>query len=161
MARAYKILESLNPQLHLFLRKNKDKLKHMHRAPKADYDALFTTKGFSLADLAPYGLAFEQPGSQLRNSFIGLFKIAQYSVWIYGTMPFVIEGEEVSDEEIERRLDILTRAQQEALLEVYPQIIGPRISPRNNAIWVAEKPQNQEMSSKSQDGVRKPVSVAA
>ena len=145
MAKAYSVLERLSPELYLFLRENKDKLKHMHRTPKADYDALFTTKGFSLLDLAQYGLAFEQPGSQLRNSFVGLFRIAQYSVWIYGTMPFVIEGEEVSDEEIERRLDILTRAQQEALLEVYPQVIGARISPRNNAIWVARKPIRDEV----------------
>lgn len=135
--------------------------EHMRRLTKQEYDRIFCVKGFKLRDLSRYGLSFEQPDSQLKNSLVGLFRIAQYDVWIEGTMPVVRPDEVVSEHELERRLDLVTVSQQVALLEVYPEMIGRRISPRNNAIWVAEKPLNYKVSVELRDGVRRPVPIAA
>lgn len=121
--------------------------KRMRRLSKAEYDTFFNN--FKLIDLSYFGLAFEQPDSQLQNSIRGLWLIAQYEMWINGTMQAKRENELVDPEEYQRRLDLVTSVQQEALLEVYPKMIGPKISPRNNAIWVAKKPDYPDVTTRA------------
>ena len=117
----------------------------MQRLSKRDYDELFKEVGFNLLDLEPFSLSMEDEGSQLKTTINGLFRIAQYTAWIQGSMPVYDEVEPIPPEILIGRLDTVTLVQQEALLEVYPEFIGARVTPRNNAIWVARKPIRDEV----------------
>ena len=138
---AMRKLKNRDPGFHEIVKNN----PRMQFLDKEEYDRLFAGAGFNLLDLSPLGLSMDDEASKLQTTIKGLFYIAQYNSWIQGSMPVVAEGEEVTADELQRSLDQVTLVQQEALLEVYPQVIGPRVTPRNNAIWVARKPISDEV----------------
>lgn len=136
--RTRRILEKQHPELLRIISNVKDRsgsvvVEQMWSVEQ--YRKTFEENGFKL-------LFFEYDTDEvvMRVPFEGFFYIAQYEEWIRGSHPVKAVDEKISEEEYQKRMDIVTLAQQEALYEVFPTRKKPgETSPRNQMVAVLQK----------------------